>query len=185
MRPSVFLFALLASQTVIAQQSDSLLLGGDYYHPGQSKDAVLDNLSHLYDTKNPGGSDFYFIWTKASGSQPQRVVASVTFKNEKLVAITKYWGDFQGEAIKSFEALYTALSSMVTNRNGRIDDDPRFGREAHFTIHFSESKEPTDASQHFQLLIGNKSVSVTIVKISGYAPVVQINESVNQWPDER
>jgi hypothetical protein len=178
---SLLITFLAAVSTIFSQESDSLMIGGDYIRPGQRKNDVLTKLTRYYDVKGPYEYDSYTIWTKQSSSQPPVPVGSLQFQGDKLARVSKDWGVFEGEAVEAFRIFYNALSAMVTKDKGFVPDDVRFPRFAKFQISFSESREPRNESLHITLSIGNRSFAVDVRKYSGYTPAVQFVESVETW----
>jgi len=113
-RLAVFAFIILFSWPTNAELqhvgSDSITVGSLKLMLGLPEEQVLDSLGKSYNVESLKGSSSVWLVTNAHGD----VVASVSFKDNKLKSIMKYWTpENQQDGVQFVENLYDLVNSFT------------------------------------------------------------------------
>jgi hypothetical protein len=97
-------------------QADTLWVGAAAARLGMSKSDAMQSLNKLGSFyKLTERDDLLFI---TESGPPFRTAGMLSFRDGKLVAITKNWGDFEGDQAKALgKAIYSVLDNAIKEGN--------------------------------------------------------------------
>jgi len=169
MKPSAFalIFLLLLINSPFAQAQDSLFIGGATLRLGMTRDTVSSLLRTTYDLRRIEGSgDGWMIVRRAA---PSDSPGSLTFETDRLIGISKDWGNFRGpEAVRLGEVLHAVISGTAR------------GDVSVAVVETKSRREPQIAVRQVNLIFGEKTLSLLVIEYPTDVPVVVLTESVSQ-----
>jgi hypothetical protein len=107
-----------------AQKQESITIGNVIIKIGMEKDKVIKDLKNNYNVVRldlaiiPPDKETWDIYKKTKGRKPSDLIATVDFKKDKVVSVTKTWGLFYGKEVASFgKRLSDALETLNEKDN--------------------------------------------------------------------
>ncbi len=161
-RIMVFVFFILLMFTPICfAANDSIFIGNATIYLGEDKQIVAEKLLPLYELKPLTGNS-YMVITK--NGPPFEVLGSVDFLNNKVIGITRDWGNFYD--VGQAETLIGLIDSVIKDNNNQP------------IITVSRDYSPKVSWTTLTFWYNSKTVTLSIMRSSEYGNVVDIYEKI-------
>ncbi len=150
-------------------QDDSMWIAGKTLKLGMQKNRVIDLISMDYDLKPlPNDKNTMAIITK--DGPPFLPMGLVKFQADKLVHISKNWGQYEGKNIVEFGKTLNTLISKL-NDQGKV-----------YAIVKSKigAREPNYSSNQIEIIFGKHKIQIDIAESSQYGNNIAVFESISE-----
>jgi hypothetical protein len=170
----IFAHAAVAQSKVHSAIGDdvrTITLGSVTLTIGMAHDAVLAKLTENYQVNKTANSDSSWMVLSKDGP-PYTAVASVGFKDGKLVSVVKYWGpEDQQKGMDFASALYAAMHSVSQSRSEAC------------TVSTSANEEPQTEMKTVFLTCTERYFRIDIMRSEKFGNAAYISEVV-QAPEK-
>jgi hypothetical protein len=170
-----FMQALGQSKKQMSKQA-TIWLGSTELTIGMPRDAAIARLAQLYEVEKMEDDGSWLVQDKGihDKDHPPHLVGTVSFTNESLISVNKFWGpEDQHRGAEFAQSLYGAIASLVNS--GKTG--------CHISV--GENQQPTGESKIAFISCGDRFIRVDIIRRPQIGEVATLTEVLKPLNDAR